>query len=1055
MSDWFDKLQTAKQEMLRGNLATGDWNGIRDTIVNPYSEDGHFIYELLQNADDQEAHEVGFLLYSDYLVFEHHGGKPFERSDVEGITRIGTSVKLEQHNKIGRYGIGFKSVYAVTDCPQIYTYLDGKPFAFEISNLVVPERLTVQEDHPQEGSTRFVLPFKAGHEAETYAKLAGKLRGLGAKTIMFLNHLKLVSWDTASQSGVYICERPDTPDGICRLERELTSEDVVPEREEARYLRFSKPVPAVDDRTNLSVAIAFRLDDNGQIIEEKGETFLSVYFPTKEKTRLKFCLHAPMLLSPERANVHEDHPTNSSLIKECASLLAETLPKLRQRELLTPECLCCLPLRQQDFPVRREINGILYERGSFFRPLYEAVRYTMLSDEPLIPTDTGKHATVKQARIPESPVRTLLNQKQITRLHNQTSANPVCWTSEKIKTGVSSPTSELYSYLQELGVKPVDLEDFAKMVKANSWFMEEQSEDWLIRFYNVLLDRPFLWEKGKPDAILRRTNIIRLEDGSHVVPFDANDKPAVYFPLPNINDARFRTVNKNILQNAGAVNFLRRLGLSEPDKVDVVLDYVLPKYKPNVSHYDAGQYAKDISIIGQAVEEASHSAYASARRSDLERELKRAKFILATNQATKKSVLLQAKEVYSPTPELSAWFDGCSEAWFISDALQNLQGWKAIVAFLNDPVKTKTIADKLVIQRTQLLRDDRMEAQQPDKKGYVKLTDKKPYKRGLNGFDPGADITGLVHAVQHPTLERARLLWKMLGEHSHLLIGEVETAIDARFTLPDKDRIASKIWDACHNTAWLPDTNNIFRKPSQLGLVNLPHDFDKNTSAAKQVALDLGMKKVAPQTDIEKLAASLNIPPSALDLFTDIYKKNPEGFKQWAKDQQFANFSSGDPASERRLNKLGEYQPDAPMVERAQKLRSTRISSTKISAEDKAHLRLLYDKDGRMQCQICCGKMPFKVNGEDYFEAVQCIRPEKQELLVNRLALCPICAAKYLYANSYKATPADMARLKQAILSLEGETLPITLAGIPHKIHFKRKHLDELKKVFSTAKHQD
>ena len=61
-------------------------------------------------------------------------------------------------------------------------------------------------------------------------------------------------------------------------------------------------------------------DDDEQITEEKGETFLSVYFPTKEKTRLKFCLHAPMLLTLERANVQENHPTNSSLIRSMCLL---------------------------------------------------------------------------------------------------------------------------------------------------------------------------------------------------------------------------------------------------------------------------------------------------------------------------------------------------------------------------------------------------------------------------------------------------------------------------------------------------------------------------------------------------------------------------------------------------------------------------------------------------------------------------------------------------------------------------------------------------------------
>ncbi len=35
MTDWFNELQQKKQNMLAGNLATGDWDGIRDTIVNP------------------------------------------------------------------------------------------------------------------------------------------------------------------------------------------------------------------------------------------------------------------------------------------------------------------------------------------------------------------------------------------------------------------------------------------------------------------------------------------------------------------------------------------------------------------------------------------------------------------------------------------------------------------------------------------------------------------------------------------------------------------------------------------------------------------------------------------------------------------------------------------------------------------------------------------------------------------------------------------------------------------------------------------------------------
>ena len=115
--------------------------GIRRSTVEKYPDPVHFIYELLQNAEDQEATEAQFVLSAHSLIFRHNG-KPFTRSNVENITSIGNSDKIREANKIGRFSIGFKSVFAITDRPEIYTQLEKKRFAFAIEHLVVPVALS-------------------------------------------------------------------------------------------------------------------------------------------------------------------------------------------------------------------------------------------------------------------------------------------------------------------------------------------------------------------------------------------------------------------------------------------------------------------------------------------------------------------------------------------------------------------------------------------------------------------------------------------------------------------------------------------------------------------------------------------------------------------------------------------------------------------------------------------------------------------------------------------------------------------------------------------------
>lgn len=61
----------------------------RKTQVSMYSDSTHFVYELLQNADDYDATEISFKLSENNLVIEHNG-EPFR---VSMSKRLVTSVK--------------------------------------------------------------------------------------------------------------------------------------------------------------------------------------------------------------------------------------------------------------------------------------------------------------------------------------------------------------------------------------------------------------------------------------------------------------------------------------------------------------------------------------------------------------------------------------------------------------------------------------------------------------------------------------------------------------------------------------------------------------------------------------------------------------------------------------------------------------------------------------------------------------------------------------------------------------------------------------------------
>ena len=193
------------------NIARYGWDtAVLDLLGQLYSERTHFIFELIQNAEDAGATELAFELFGDRLEVRHDG-RPFTEADVRGVCGVGQSAKSGDLTKIGQFGIGFKSVYAYTRTPRVHS--GGEHFRIDM--YVRPSAV----DPPGEGEggedggrTLFVFPFDHGTVSAAVAvrEIAAALTTIAPGTLLFLTSIRRLS---VSGAGVTrsVIERTHAP----------------------------------------------------------------------------------------------------------------------------------------------------------------------------------------------------------------------------------------------------------------------------------------------------------------------------------------------------------------------------------------------------------------------------------------------------------------------------------------------------------------------------------------------------------------------------------------------------------------------------------------------------------------------------------------------------------------------------------------------------------------------------------------------------------------------------------------------------------------------------
>ncbi len=792
------------------NIARYGWDtAVLDLLGQLYSERTHFIFELIQNAEDAGATELTFELFGDRLEVSHDG-RPFTEADVRGVCGVGKSGKSGDLTKIGKFGIGFKSVYAYTKTPRVYSADEH----FRIENYVRP--FAADPLDKLASRTLFVFPFD--HDtlsaATAVQEISAALNKVEPGTLLFLRNIECVRTRGVQVTGSVLERLTESRTSSCRhvtLTRGLG-------QDEEWFVWHRQLEDLGHPAHRVEIAFLTAAANGERRLVKRDDSPLVVFFPTEKETFLGFLIQGPYRTTPARDNVPEHDPSNQALVRETATLLADVLRELRDDGLLTADVLLALPL-----------DTTRFRPGTMFRPLFDSVR-AALAHEKLIPVAGGGYGAASELKLAGgAALRELLLPDQLSALYGV--GQPLAFAHESI---TDDRAHLLRRYLrEEIGIHEVTPE--AVVARATREFLVAQSDAWITRFYAFLHQNSALWREPRSPGELpgpaRTKPIIRLEDGSHVTPFGASERPAAY--LPGAATTGLPTVRHAVADVPAARQFLEALKFTEPDVVAEVLEIILHRYsRLDVADLDPVQHDADLECVARALAEA-----AAGGRQQLLGQLQQTAFLIGENAATGEKRLVTPGSLYQRTKYLEIYFDGNPDAWFANDAYGP---WLAQLRGMG-------------------VRDDvELRARNAGQLGYVVIADEfARHERGIDGFDPGAEIDGLDFALRHPNHARSEYVWNvLLAANRHLVAGVVEKSVRQEFLDSSRENIRSVIGVAATGQAWLPGPDGAFHQPAELSLGDLPPTYRRDEVLAEA----LGMT----QPVVAEASRQLGIPADVL-----------------------------------------------------------------------------------------------------------------------------------------------------------------------------------------------
>ncbi len=332
---------------------------------------GIMALELIQNADDAGATNLSFDARDDALVVEngatfsscgmHDPECPWRKSgDPKGLHRpcnfhaiaeMGSRSKIQDQDQIGRFGIGFVSVYQITDTPTI------RSGAIELQ-LNPQTQEVMRNEIPHFHGTQFVLPWastasevRTGLNAsptppDVADKVVVEISQVLKSSLLFLRHLRRVELRRNGELVVEVAIDRSAeevmldfkPSGDLQhwLLLSRTADDILLElglREKYEALN------RLERATKVSVAVP--------LTSETIEGLLYAYLPTRQTTGMPVHVNGDFFPHASRQAIvlegeQHDRYWNEALIAAAAAALAENFVRLR--DLLGPTRLWTLAL---------------------------------------------------------------------------------------------------------------------------------------------------------------------------------------------------------------------------------------------------------------------------------------------------------------------------------------------------------------------------------------------------------------------------------------------------------------------------------------------------------------------------------------------------------------------------------------------------------------------------------------------------------------------------------------------------------------------------------------
>lgn len=286
-----------------------------------YTDPGHFLSELLQNAEDAGASRwTATLLETEVQVW--HDGLDFDARDVVGVLSIGQTTKAR--GQIGFFGVGFKSVYEISERPQIYSDV----FRFEVADVSIPRRLARRPAGAPQTGTLLCLPFRdPGDPACRPPVLFDRARAVPPETLLTLDHLRALEVTQGSRRYEAKREPGPRPGRERILERE-GGEDAQPSVRDylvvRRRVAFTGGHRETSRALETPILVALRLDGAGRPVPlpDDARTIYS-HLPTGEHPGFRFLIHAHFDLPIDRERLDLSSPWNLWAIAQAGEALAE------------------------------------------------------------------------------------------------------------------------------------------------------------------------------------------------------------------------------------------------------------------------------------------------------------------------------------------------------------------------------------------------------------------------------------------------------------------------------------------------------------------------------------------------------------------------------------------------------------------------------------------------------------------------------------------------------------------------------------------------------------